>query len=67
MVFNNSKGNERYILSAYGWNVEDKYIYDDLQEAEEKLERLKAILEKGIALSIYDGITGERVKRVVIE
>ena len=67
MVFNNSKGNERYILSAYGWNVEDKYIYDDLQEAEEKLERLKVILEKGIALSIYDGITGERVKRVVIE
>ena len=44
----------RYMVSLYGWNVEDHYYYHYFNKAKKLYESLKAEQKPGTTLSIYD-------------
>lgn len=62
MRFDRTKGlKAKYIVTLYGWNVDDRYYCHYFRDAKAIFESIKAKgLEKGSATSIYDLEKDER-------
>ena len=56
MRFDRTSGKEaRYMVTLYGWNVEDHYYCDSYKAAKKIFDGIShKDHEKGVALSIYD-------------
>ena len=56
MRFDRTNGKEvRYMVTLYGWNVEDHYCCDSYKTAKKIFDEIShKDHEKGVALSIYD-------------
>ncbi len=56
MRFDKTNGKEaRYMVTLYGWNVEDHYYCDSYKAAKMIFDEIShKDHEKGVALSIYD-------------
>ena len=62
MKFDYTKGKSaKYMVSLYGWNVQDRYYFHYMKEAKDTFEQIKANhLKAGLIASIYDLKTDER-------
>ena len=61
MRFDNTNGKKaRYIVSLYGWNVDDRHYYHYYKDAKEMFEKIKVRAKDGCAASIYDLEKDER-------
>lgn len=55
MRFDHTKGKTaRYVVTLYGWNVEDHSYFHYYKEAKSLFDRLKGHQDCGTVLSIYD-------------
>ena len=55
MRFDMTQGKSpRYMVSVYGWDIEDKYYFHYLADAKALIEKLRKKLRKGTALSLWD-------------
>ena len=56
MRFDRTNGKEaRYMVTLYGWNIEDHYYCDSYKIAKKIFDEIShKYHEKGVALSIYD-------------
>lgn len=56
MIFDRTNGKEaKYMVTLYGWNVNDGYYFHYMKDAKETFEKLKSeYLAEGLVVSIYD-------------
>lgn len=55
MRFDYTHGNEaKYMVSLYGWNVQDYYYYASYKDAKEAFKNIQSEGHKDVALSLWD-------------
>lgn len=68
MTFNYAKGTPKYMVSVYGWNVEDRYYYDYFRDAVKKFDNLThGIQGMSVCVSVYDMANDIRKRFAKIE
>ena len=61
MRFDNTEGkNPKYMVTVYGWSIEDHYYYAEYRRALNMFKKLRDSVPGGTSVSLYDMVKDVR-------